>query len=152
MEPSQDPVKHASASSGCQACARTLSVCPASTTGFAAHANAPSLCSSTVHARAVASSETDSRRPGTSGENVTPYTLALCPPSAAVSFVVVAAIALAAIEPGGLLRSGTNPRSATCRPTHPPSVAVAITRGSRGSNATPHTGVLCSRVTSTEPS
>ena len=77
MEPSQDPVKHASHSSGCQACARTLSVCPTSATGFSAHANALPLCSRTVHARAVASSDTDSSRPGTSGEKVTPYTLAL---------------------------------------------------------------------------
>ena len=146
MEPSQDPVKHTSRSSGCQACARTLSVCPRSTTGFSAHTNAPPRASRTVHARAVASSETDSRRPGTSGENVAPYTLALCPPSAAVSRVVVAAI-----EPGAAPRSGTNPRSATCRPTQPPCVAVASTRGSSGSNATPTTGVWCSRVTNTAP-
>ena len=66
---SHEPVKHTFGISGCHACPRTYLVCPRKT--IAGSVGAP-VAPSSDHTRAVVSSDTDSRRPGTSGEYVTP--------------------------------------------------------------------------------
>ena len=63
MLPSQDPVKHTLAISGCQFCARTLLMCPVNTTVFAEQTNAPPGRSAKLQTRAVQSSDTESKRP-----------------------------------------------------------------------------------------
>ena len=81
----------------------------------------------------------------TSGENKTPYTFDVWPPSGTPSLVVTYLLSPDDVSASECVAKEPNSEPATepCTPTHAFAVAVAKTRSSNGSNATPHTGEWC---------